>query len=61
MTGVSTSDNSDDAPSEVTRDSVATGTADKTPAVAIGATALIVAVVFVIALGLAALAYFLAG
>jgi hypothetical protein len=41
-------------------DTVATGTADKTPAVAIGATALIIAVVFVLALGLVALAYWLA-
>jgi hypothetical protein len=41
-------------------DSVARGTADNTPAVAIGATALIIALVFVLALGLAALAYWLA-
>ena len=41
-------------------ETVATGTADKTPAVAIGATALIIALVFVLALGLAALAYWLA-
>jgi hypothetical protein len=41
-------------------DAVATGTADKTPFVAIGATALIIAALFVFALGVAALAYWLA-
>ena len=41
------------------QETVATGTADKTPVVAIGATAAIIAVVFVLALGLAALAYVL--
>lgn len=40
---------------------VARGKADKTPAIAIGATAVIIATVFVLALGLAALAYALAG
>ena len=39
---------------------VATGRSAKTPAIAIGAMVLIIAVLFVIALGLAALAYLLA-
>ncbi len=40
---------------------VITGKADKTPLVAIGATAAVVAIFFLVALGLAALAYVLAG
>lgn len=40
--------------------SVTTGSADKTPLVAIGATATVIGVVFVVALGLAVLAYLLA-
>ncbi len=40
---------------------VAAGTSANTPAVAIGATFVIIAIVFVIALGLAGLAYWLAG
>ena len=44
-----------------TPEAVARGQADKTPAVAIGATAVIIAVVFALALGLAVLAYVLAG
>ena len=39
---------------------VATGRSPKTPAIARGAMVVIIAVLFVIALGLAALAYFLA-
>ena len=39
----------------------ATGRSAKTPAIAIGAMVVIIAVVFVVALGLAALAYMLAG
>jgi len=39
---------------------VATGRSAKTPAIAIGAMVMIIAVLFVIALGLAALAYLLA-
>ncbi len=46
--------------SDQPEDAVARGTADKTPVVVIGATALIIAVVFVFALGVAALAYWLA-
>ena len=42
-------------------ETVARGTADRTPAVAIGAAALIVGSLFVLALGLAALGYWLAG
>jgi hypothetical protein len=38
----------------------ATGTSAKTPAIAIGAMVVIIAVLFVVALGLAALAYMLA-
>ena len=41
-------------------DRVATGTADKTPAVAIGATALIIGVLFAFAVAVAGLAYWLA-
>lgn len=52
----------DDTHSEKeTPEAVARGQADKTPAVAIGATAVIIAVVFALALGLAVLAYVLAG
>ena len=39
---------------------VATGRSPKTPAIAIGAMIMIIAVLFVVALGLAALAYLLA-
>ena len=39
---------------------VATGRSPKTPAIALGAMVVIIAVLFVIALGLAALAYLLA-
>ena len=42
-------------------DSVVRGTADTTPAVAIGGTALIIVALFALALGVAALAYVLAG
>jgi hypothetical protein len=49
--------------SEVVPDAhaVASGRSAKTPAVAIGATFVILAILFVVALGLAALAYALAG
>jgi hypothetical protein len=40
---------------------VATGRSAKTPAIAIGAMVMIIAALFVVALGLAALAYVLAG
>jgi hypothetical protein len=46
---------------EVAQNPVVAGRADKTPVVAIGATFLIIAIVFVLALGLAGLAYWLAG
>ena len=42
-------------------ETVARGTADKTPAVAIGAAAVIVGSLFVLALGLAGLGYWIAG
>lgn len=42
-------------------DSVVRGTADETPAVAIGGTALVIVALVALALGVAALAYLLAG
>ena len=44
----------------VVPDGAATGRSAKTPAIAIGAMVVIIAVLFVVALGLAALAYVLA-
>ncbi len=49
-----------DVTPEVVPDAVATGRSAKTPAVAIGAMVIIIASLFVVALGLAALAYVLA-
>ena len=42
-------------------DRIATGRSAKTPVIALGAMVVIIAVLFVIALGLTALAYWLAG
>lgn len=50
----------DDVTPKAVPDPVATGRSAKTPAVALGAAAIVVAVLFVVALGLAALAYALA-